>query len=177
VAGEGGAILIMESAATARARGARVYGEITGYAATFDPALGNGQPPALRKAIELALADAGLAPAQVDVVFADAAAIPELDRIEAEAIVGVFGRNGVPITAPKTMTGRLYSGAGPLDLAAALLAMKDGLIPPTINIEPHAGYGLDLIVSQPRAAEIRAAVVLARGHGGFNSAMVVRSVA
>ncbi|GID94067.1 ketosynthase chain-length factor [Amorphoplanes digitatis] len=174
VPGEGGALLVLESAERARARGARVYGEVAGYGATIDPRPGSGREPGLRKAIELALADAGCAPGDVDVVFADAAADPELDRIEAAAIGDVFGRRGVPVTAPKSMTGRLYSGAAPLDLAAALLAMAEGVIPPTINIEPAPGYGLDLVVGAARETELRTALVLARGYGGFNSAVLLR---
>jgi act minimal PKS chain-length factor (CLF/KS beta) len=74
------------------------------------------------------------------------------------------------------MFGRLYSGAAALDLAAALLAIDDGLIPPTVNVSPAPHYDLDLVTSQARAAQLRTALVLARGHGGFNSAMVVRAV-
>ncbi|PKV88378.1 ketosynthase chain-length factor [Streptomyces sp. TLI_146] len=175
VPGEGGAILIMEDAEAARARGARIYGEVAGYGSTIDPKAGSGRPPGLRKAIELALADAGVAPGDVDVVFADAAADAELDRQEAEALNAVFGTRGVAVTAPKTMTGRLYSGAAPLDLAAAFLAIKDGVIPPTVHIDPAAEYDLDLVLGEPRTAEVRTALVLARGYGGFNSAVVVRS--
>ncbi|MGY4927392.1 ketosynthase chain-length factor [Streptomyces sp. 900105755] len=175
VAGEGGAILILEAEETAVRRGARVYGEIAGYGATFDPAPGSGRPPGLRKAIELALADAGADAADVDVVFADAAAVPELDRVEADAIADVFGPHGVPVTAPKTMTGRLYSGAAPLDVATALLAIRDGVVPATVNVSPEAGYDLDLVVGEPRLTEVRTALVLARGYAGFNSAMVVRA--
>lgn len=175
VAGEGGAILILEAEETAVRRGARVYGEIAGYGATFDPAPGSGRPPGLRKAIELALADAGADAADVDVVFADAAAVPELDRVEADAISDVFGPHGVPVTAPKTMTGRLYSGAAPLDVATALLAVRDGVVPATVNVSPEAGYDLDLVVGEPRLTEVRTALVLARGYAGFNSAMVVRA--
>ncbi|MER7181907.1 ketosynthase chain-length factor [Streptomyces hyaluromycini] len=175
VAGEGGAILILEAEETAVRRGARVYGEIAGYGATFDPAPGSGRPPGLRKAIELALADAGADAADVDVVFADAAAVPELDRVEADAISDVFGPHGVPVTAPKTMTGRLYSGAAPLDVATALLAVRDGVVPTTVNVSPEAGYDLDLVVGEPRLTEVRTALVLARGYAGFNSAMVVRA--
>lgn len=175
VPGEGGAILILEDAEAARERGARVYGEIAGYGATFDPRPGSGRGPGLRRAIEIALADAAVESSQVDVVFADAAAVPDLDRIEAEAITAVFGARGVPVTAPKTMTGRLYSGGAPLDLAAALLAMTDGLIPPTVHIQPSPEYELDLVLDEPRAAPVRTALVLARGHGGFNSAVVVRA--
>jgi act minimal PKS chain-length factor (CLF/KS beta) len=82
----------------------------------------------------------------------------------------------VPVTAPKTMTGRLCSGAAPLDLAAVLLSIRDGVIPPTVQVEPAAEYGLDLVRGEPRAAPVRAALVLARGYGGFNSVVVVRAV-
>ena len=175
VPGEGGAILVVEDAEAARRRGARVYGEFAGYGSTFDPRPGGDRPPGLRKAIELALADARSEPDEVDVVFADAAAVPELDRVEAEALVAVFGPHGVPVTAPKTMTGRLYSGAAPLDLAAALLALRDGLVPPTANVLPDPRHRLDLVTGTPRSARLRTALVLARGHGGFNSAAVVRT--
>jgi minimal PKS chain-length factor (CLF/KS beta) len=177
VPGEGGALLILEDLDGARARGAReVYGEIAGFGSTLDPRPGSGRPPGLARAIELALADAGVAAAEVDVVFADAAAVPELDRIEAEAICRVFGPRAVPVTAPKTMTGRLYSGAAPLDVAAAFLAMRDSVIPPSIGVTPDPGYGLDLVVGEERAASVRCALVIARGQGGFNSALVVRAV-
>jgi act minimal PKS chain-length factor (CLF/KS beta) len=175
VPGEGGAILVLEDAGAARGRAARRYGEIAGYGSTFDPKRGSNRPPGLRKAIELALADADVVPDDIDVVFADAAAVPALDRIEADAITAVFGVRGVPVTAPKTMTGRLYSGAAPLDLAMALLSIRDGLIPPTTNVEPAAEYGLDLVTGRPRAAALRTALVLARGYGGFNSALVIRA--
>ena len=175
VPGEGGALLILEDADAARRRGAaRIYGEISGYGSTFDPRPGSGREPALRKAVEIALDDAGLAPGQIDVVFADAAGVPELDRTEADAITAVFGPRAVPVTAPKTMTGRLGSGAAPLDVATALLAMRDGVIPPTANVTPAPGYGLDLVTA-PRHTPVSTALVLARGHGGFNSALVLRS--
>ncbi|MFD5655586.1 ketosynthase chain-length factor [Streptomyces sp. NPDC127039] len=174
VPAEGGALLVLESERSAAERGARVYGEIAGYAATFDPAPGSGRPPGLRKAIELALADAGVDAGDVDVVFADAAAVPELDRAEADALNAVFGPHGVPVTAPKTMTGRLYSGAAPLDVATALLAARDGLVPATTHVEPDTSYDLDL-VTEARPADLRTALVLARGEGGFNSALVVRT--
>ncbi|MBA2811378.1 ketosynthase chain-length factor [Streptomyces sp. KM273126] len=178
VPGEGGAILIVEDARLAAERGAaHRYGEIAGYAATFDPAPGRGRPPTLRVAMERALADAGVAPADVDVVFADASGVPHLDRAEAEAISAVFGPHRVPVTAPKSMTGRLYAGAGALDVVAALLSIRDGVVPPTANVtEPAPDYDIDLVVERPRPAPVSTALVLARGHGGFNSALVVRAV-
>ncbi len=176
VPGEGGALLILEDEETARARGAqKIYGEIAGYGATIDPKPGSGREPGLRRAIEVALADAGAEPGDVDVVFADAAGTPRLDREEADAITAVFGPNGVPVTAPKTMTGRLYSGSAPVDVVSAVLAMREGLIPPTTNVELSPEYTIDLVTGQPRTASLRSALVLARGVGGFNSAVLVRA--
>ena len=157
VPGEGGAILVLETAEAARERGTRVHGTLAGHAATFDPAQGLGRPPALRRAIQLALADAALSPADIDVVFAE-----------------VFGPHGVPVTAPKSMTGRLYAGGAALDTATALLALRDQVIPPTVGVDRPAPDGpVDLVIGQPRAARLRHALVVARGYGGFNSALVV----
>ncbi|SEF85530.1 act minimal PKS chain-length factor (CLF/KS beta) [Thermomonospora echinospora] len=176
VPGEGGAVLVLEDAESAARRDAPVrYGEVAGYGATFDPPPGSGREPGLRRAIEIALADAGTAAAGIDVVFADAAGLAGPDRAEAAALAAVFGPGGVPVTVPKTMTGRLYSGGAPLDVAAALLALRDGLIPPTVNVVPDPALGLDLVTGVPRPAPLKTALVLARGHGGFNSALVVRA--
>jgi act minimal PKS chain-length factor (CLF/KS beta) len=89
----------------------------------------------------------------------------------------VFGPGAVPVTAPKTMTGRLCAGAASLDVVSALLAIRDGVIPPTTNVRPDPRHGLDLVVDRPRPAELSTALIVARGYGGFNSAMVVRAVA
>ncbi|QLE70923.1 ketosynthase chain-length factor [Streptomyces rectiverticillatus] len=176
VPGEGGALLVLEEAAYARRRGApRVYGEIAGHASTLDPGPDSDRAPTLQNAVELALEDAGMTADEIGVVFADAAAVPALDQAEAEAIIKVFGPRGVPVTAPKTMTGRLYSGAAPLDLAAAFLSLRDQVIPPTTGSIPSGKYEIDLVTGAPRPAALRSALVLARGHGGFNSAMVVRA--
>ncbi|MDG5802051.1 ketosynthase chain-length factor [Streptomyces ossamyceticus] len=175
VAGEGGALLVLEDAAAARARGVHGYGTVAGYAATFDPPRGKGAPR-LDAAAELALADAGLAATDVDVVFADAAGRRDADRAEADALAALFGPQGVPVTAPKTMTGRLAAGGASLDLAAALLALRDQVIPPTVNVtEPAADCPVDLVTGESRPAALRTALVLARGRGGFNAAMVVRA--
>ncbi|MET7602499.1 ketosynthase chain-length factor [Streptomyces avermitilis] len=174
VPGEGGALVILENAEHARERGAHVYGEIAGYAATTDPRPGSGRPLGLNRAIRLAIADAGLTPGDIDVVFADAAGVRELDEAEAEAINDVFGERGVPVSVPKTMTGRLYSGAASLDATAALLSIRDGLIPAAVNVTPDPAHRLDLVTGTPRPATVRTALVVARGYGGFNSAMVLR---
>ena len=178
VPAEGGAILILEELDRARERGVReIYGEVAGYGATFDPPPGSDRPPSLRRAITVALDDAGMRPDEIDVVFADASGVPAADRAEAEALRAVFGPRGVPVTAPKTMTGRMYAGAGAVDLVTAALSLRDGVIPPTVNVtDPVPGDELDLVLGAPREARLRAALVLARGYGGYNSAAVVRSV-
>jgi 3-oxoacyl-(acyl-carrier-protein) synthase len=181
VPGEGGAILLVENLETAKERGApKVYGEIVGYAATndayhhtkTDP---NGQQ--LARAMSLALERAGVTADEIDVVFADAGGTPDADAAEAKAIRMVFGDRAskVPVTAPKTMVGRLYAGGASLDAAGALLALRDGVIPPTINVEQQAdGFDLDLVTGGARKADLRTALVNARGFGGFNSALVLR---
>jgi act minimal PKS chain-length factor (CLF/KS beta) len=174
VPGEGGALVVLESAESARARGMPSwYGEIAGYAATFDPPPGSGRAGNLRRAAQAALDDAGIGPEGVDVVFADAAGVSELDAVEADALRLIFGPCGVPVTAPKTMTGRLGAGGGALDVVSALLSFRHGVIPPTVNVSaPVPDYQLDLVLT-PRKAAVHTALVLARGHGGFNAAMVV----
>jgi act minimal PKS chain-length factor (CLF/KS beta) len=176
VPGEGGAMLVLEDRDAARTRGvSRFYGEIAGYAQTFDPPPGSQRPSGLRRAVELALADAGLGPGDIDVVFADAAGVPERDQAEAAVLEAVFGPAGVPVTATKPLTGRLFSGAGPLDIVAAVLAIRDAVIPPTAATTDIAeDCHIDLVLGEPRDAAVDAALVLARGRWGFNSAVVVR---
>ncbi|HVV22888.1 MAG TPA: ketosynthase chain-length factor [Pseudonocardiaceae bacterium] len=178
VPAEGGAVLVLEDPASAYDRGVRSYGEIAGHAATFDPPPGSDRPGTLREAIRLALADADVTPEDVDVVFADSAGLPELDRAEADAIAAVFGPRAVPVTAPKAGYGRSGAGGGPLDVVTALQALRHATIPPTpytADVPPE--YGIDVVTGAARPASIRTALVLARGFGGFNSAVVVRAPA
>ncbi|WP_026316506.1 ketosynthase chain-length factor [Actinokineospora enzanensis] len=174
VPGEGGAILVVEDAASAARRGARAYGEIAGWGAALDPA-GPVTSDGLCRAIRSALADASVDPAEVDAVFADAAGMPELDQAETSALTEVFGARAVPVTAPKTTIGRLYSGGAPLDVVAALLSIRDGLLPPTVGTSRIACADLDLVLDTPRALSAHTVLILARGYGGFNSALVVRA--
>jgi len=174
VPGEGGAMLLVEDQASARARDAPVLGYLDGYAATFDPPRSSGRPANLGRCIEAALADARCPASEIDVVFADAMALPGHDRDEALALAEVFGPGGVPVTAPKTMTGRMYSGGAALDVAAALLCLRDQVIPPTKGItRPHPAHHLDLVRDAARPCAVRRAMVVARGGGGFNAAVVL----
>jgi len=180
--GEGGALLVLEDAAAAAQRGApQVYGEVAGYAATHDAHHHEQPAPDARqyaRAMERAIADAGLSPDDVDLVVADAAGSPQLDRLEAEAIHRVFGDRAarVPITAPHGFVGRLYSGGAALNVATALLAMRDGVVPAVGNLDqPVPDYRLDFVRGEPRDMRVRVAMVNARGFGGFNSSLVLRT--
>lgn len=176
VPAEGGAVLLLEAEPAARRRGADQYAEIAGHGSTFT---GAGRPErttaGLVRAAELALAEAGCHAGEVDVVFADALGVPAADRAEVAALHELLGARAcrVPVTAPKTGTGRAYAGAAALDVAAALLAVAHGVVPPTPNVaEPD--YDLDLVTGAARPVAVRTALVWARGLSGSNSALVIR---
>lgn len=108
-------------------------------------------------------------------VFADAIGTPEADAAEAAAIADALGAYGskVPVTAPKSGTGRAYCAAPALDTAAAVLALEHGIVPPTPNVYDVC-HDLDVVTGSARTAELRTALVLSRGRMGSNSALVVR---
>lgn len=172
VPGEGGAVLVLESRTGAVERGApQVYGTVAGHGAAFEPPGSDSPGDGLVRAARSALRDAGLSAGDVDVVFADAAGSVPLDLAETAALVELFGPGGVPVSAPKALVGRLLSGGAALDAVAALLCLRDGVVPalPEVaadTVDPR----VDLVVGEPRALESRTALVLARGHGGFASA-------
>ncbi|GAA3367301.1 ketosynthase chain-length factor [Streptomyces sannanensis] len=176
VPAEGGAMLVVEEETAARRRDAKIRARLAGHAATFTGASQWEQSrEGLAHAIRGALRDARCAPEEIDVVFADALGVPEADRAEALAIADALGKHGlrVPVTAPKTGTGRAYCGAPVLDTAAAVLAMENGLVPPTPNVFDVC-HDLDLVTGSARPAELRTALVLSRGLMGSNAALVLR---
>ncbi|MFJ6348215.1 ketosynthase chain-length factor [Streptomyces sp. NPDC054835] len=176
VPAEGGAMLVVEDETRARDRGAAVRAVVAGHGATFTGASRwEESREGLARAVRDALAEAACAPEEIDVVFADALGVPEADRAEALAIADVLGAHAtrVPVTAPKTGIGRAYCGAPVLDIAAAVFAMEQGLVPPTPNVF-DISHDLDLVMSRARPAELRTALVLSRGLMGSNAALVVR---
>ncbi|ACU70013.1 Beta-ketoacyl synthase [Catenulispora acidiphila DSM 44928] len=173
---EGGAFFVLEDEATARARGARIRAVLAGHGATFTGASRWAESrDGLAHAMRGALAEANCAPEEVDVVFADALAVPDADRAEALALADVLGKHAarVPVTAPKAGIGRAYCGGSALDTASAALCLEQGLIPPTPNVSGCA-YDLDLVTGFARAAAPRTALVLSRGLMGSNSAVLLR---
>ncbi|MFJ9607596.1 beta-ketoacyl synthase N-terminal-like domain-containing protein [Kitasatospora sp. NPDC101176] len=173
---EGGAMLLLEDEQAARRRGATVRAHLAGHGATFSGASRwEASREGLAAAIRIALDEARIAPEEIDVVFADALGVPAADRAEALALADALGPSAenVPVTAPKSGIGRAYCGAPMLDVAAAVLAMEDGVLPPTPNVT-EVCHELALVTGRARPAELRTALVLSRGLMGSNSALVLR---
>ncbi|MYS80879.1 beta-ketoacyl synthase N-terminal-like domain-containing protein [Embleya scabrispora] len=176
VPAEGGAMFVLEETEAAHRRGARIRAEVAGHGATFTGTSGWGPSrDGLARAIGDALADAGCAPQDIDVVFADALGVREADHAEVLALSDALGAHAaqVPVTAPKAGIGRAYCGAPVLDCAAAILAMEHGVVPPTPGVFDVC-HDLDLVTGRARAAELRTALVLSRGLMGHNAALVLR---
>ncbi|MBH5129538.1 MULTISPECIES: beta-ketoacyl synthase N-terminal-like domain-containing protein [unclassified Streptomyces] len=178
VPGEGGAVLVVEPGAGAAERGApHRYGLIAGHGAAFDPdpaGSGGSSRSGLLRAARAALRDAGLTPDDIGVVFADGVGSGPLDRAEAAVLTGLFGSRRVPVSAPKALVGRMLSGGSALDVVAALLTLRDGLIPAVPGVRREdVDPRVELVVGEPRAERVESALVLARGHGGFASALVL----
>ncbi|WP_406398921.1 ketosynthase chain-length factor [Streptomyces sp. NBC_00879] len=176
VPAEGGAMLVVEEETAALRRGAKPRAVVAGHGATFTgPSRWEQSREGLAQAIRGALAEARCAPEEIDVVFADALGVPEADRAEALAIADALGAHGrrVPVTAPKTGIGRAYCGGPVLDVAAAVLAMEHGVVPPTPNVFDVC-HDLSLVTGRARPAQLRTALVLSRGLMGSNAALVLR---
>lgn len=177
VPAEGGAMVVLEDEERARRRGAHPRAVAAGHAATFT---GAGRLEASREglaaAIRGALAEAECRAEDVDVVFADALGVPAGDRAEVQALHDSLGRHAarVPVTAPKAGFGRAYSGSSALDVAVAALSLEHRVVPPTPGV-CETCHDIDLVAGRARPADLRTALVLARGQGGFNSALVLRS--
>ncbi len=178
VIAEGAGIMVLEPAERAARRGAKVAAYLTGYGSTCDgsdriqPAADTRQ---LVRAIEGALADAGCGPQEIDYISLDGLAVQAWDRTEAEAIKRVFGARArtLPVSCPKSMFGNLLGASGAVDTIITILAMEHGLIPPTINLEAPDPSGLAYVRGEAQSASIDKALVLSRGRGGINSALVI----
>jgi 3-oxoacyl-[acyl-carrier-protein] synthase II len=177
---EGSAALVLEDLERARARGAHVYGEITGAASNADahhitmPAPGGTGAAAC---MELALADAGLAPGQIGHINAHGTSTPLNDAAEAEAIAKLFGPPGPPLTSIKGVTGHAMGAAGAIEAVSVALTIERGLIPPTAGYEqPDPDIQLDIVAGAPRRWEPAPVLSNSFGFGGHNGCLVVAPV-
>jgi len=181
VLSEGAAVVVLEEREHARARGARIYGELVGYGATADAYHITAPSPdgeGNARAMRMALAEAGLRPDQIDYINAHGTSTQPNDREETAAIKQVFGDHAYKllVSSTKSMTGHLLGAAGALEAIACLLAIRDGCIPPTINYQtPDPGLDLDYVPNTARAKSITTALSNSMGFGGHNASLIVRA--
>jgi 3-oxoacyl-[acyl-carrier-protein] synthase II len=178
VMGEGAGIIVVEELEHAKARGAKIYCELTGYGLSADayhmtapPETGEGAA----RAMQIALEHARTRPEQVDYVNAHATSTGLGDIAETRALKNVFGESAkkVSISATKSMTGHLLGGAGAVEMAACALAIRDSVIPPTINLEnPDPECDLDYTANVAKQKKVRVAVNNSFGFGGHNATLV-----
>ena len=176
---EGAGCLILEPPARAQKRQANVLGYVSGFGTTTDgvdrihPADDGVQ---LARAIRLALNDAGCGPEDIDYICADGDATVLGDRTETLAIKQVFGARAykIPVTAPKSVFGNMLGASGAVDVIITLMAMEHNVVPPTINYKiPDPDCDLDYCPNESQEKEINKALVISRGRGGINAALVL----
>ena len=178
VVSEGAGIVVVEELEHAKARGAKIYCELTGYGLSADAYHMTAPPPdgqGAARAMQLALEHARLSPDQVDYINAHATSTDIGDICETRAIKKVFGDDAykVAISSTKSMTGHLLGGAGGIEMAACALAIRDSVIPPTINLEnPGKECDLDYTPNVAREKKVRVAINNSFGFGGHNATLV-----
>src|SRR6266852_761451 len=179
VMSEGAGVVVVEELEHAKDRGAKIYCEITGYGVSADAYHMTAPPPdgeGAARAMKLALEHAHLSPGQVDYINAHATSTDIGDLCETRAIKEIFGEHArkVSISATKSMTGHLLGGAGGIEMAACALAIRDSIIPPTINFEnPGEECDLDYTPNVAREKKVRVALNNSFGFGGHNATLIV----
>jgi 3-oxoacyl-[acyl-carrier-protein] synthase II len=180
VMAEGAGIVILERLSHAVKRGAKIYAEVAGFGMTGDAyhltaMCEDGDGPA--RSMLMALETAGLTPSEVDYINAHATSTPQGDPAEVRAIKRAFGEYAykVPVSSTKSMHGHTLGAAGAIELIVCLLAMRDQILPPTINLEqPDPECDLDFVPNKARPARIEVAMSNSFGFGGHNATLVVR---
>jgi 3-oxoacyl-[acyl-carrier-protein] synthase II len=178
VVSEGAGIVVVEELEHAKARGAKIYCEVTGYGVSADAYHMTAPPPdgeGAARAMQMALDHARLSPDQIDYINAHATSTDIGDICETRAIKQVFGdhAHNVAISSTKSMTGHLLGGAGGIEMAACALAIRDSVIPPTINLEnPGEECDLDYTPNVAREKRVRVALNNSFGFGGHNATLV-----
>ena len=183
ILGEGAAIVVLEEYERAKKRGAPIYGEILGYGTTADAFRITDTHPEGRGAItcmKMALRDAGKNPDEIDYINAHGTSTQVNDRVETIAIKEALGQEAAyktPVSSTKSMTGHLIAAAGATELIICLMAMRDNVVPPTINYEtPDPQCDLDYVPNTAREEKVRTILNNSFGFGGQNIALVAGAV-
>ncbi len=180
VMGEGAGIVVLEDLEHALARGAKIYAEIVGYGATGDAYHITAPAPEGEggaRAMKMALDDAGLAPEEVGYINAHGTSTEYNDKFETMAIKTVFGEHAykLAVSSTKSMTGHLLGAAGGIEAIFTILALKEGILPPTINLDtPDPDCDLDYVPNAARKQEVNAAISNSLGFGGHNATIAFR---
>ena len=180
VMGEGAAVLLLEELEHAKARGAKIYAEITGYGATCDAYHMTAPRPdgsGGAKAMALALADGGIRPEEMGYINAHGTSTPLNDAGETAAIKAVFGDHAyqLAVSSTKSMTGHMLGAAGAVEAMFCALALRDGFLPATIHYQvPDPACDLDYVPNQGRGAEVRYALSNSLGFGGHNGSLLFK---
>lgn len=181
VLGEGAAIMVLEPLEKAEARGAKIYAEVVGYGFSCDAhhiTSPSDDGEGAISSMTLAIDNAGLKPEDVNYVNAHGTSTSANDRTETRAIKAVFGahaHNGLLVSSTKSMTGHLLGAAGAIEAAFATLALQEGIVPPTINLDnPDEECDLDYVAHEARQAPISVAISNSFGFGGTNATLVLR---
>lgn len=179
VLSEGACTLVLENLESALRRGARIYGEVAGYGNTVDafhqtkPDV-NGEGHALRSALD----EAGIGADEIDYINAHGTSTPIGDRVEAEALLAVFGEKAshIPVSAIKSMTGHMLAASGAFEAACTAMSLQEGIVPPTINIkEKDSRCGINLI-TEKTDLPVKTALSSSFGFGGVNAVLVLRKL-
>ncbi|MDD5281598.1 MAG: beta-ketoacyl-[acyl-carrier-protein] synthase family protein [Candidatus Omnitrophica bacterium] len=178
VIGEGSGIVVLENIQRARSRGANILGFISGYGTTCDgvdrinPASDGKE---LARAINMALNDAKAKPEDIGYISLDGLAVDLWDNSEIKALRLVFADalKNIPVSCPKSMFGNLLGASGALDMIIALLSMEHSLIPPTLNLDTPVLRDINYVAKQAREYKVNKSLIVSRGRGGINSALVV----
>jgi 3-oxoacyl-[acyl-carrier-protein] synthase II len=181
VMGEGAAVLVLEELEHARARGAKIYAEVAGYGVSSDALhITEPDPSGLNpaRAMTMAFADAGIEPSEVNYINAHGTSTPLGDASETKAIKIALGEETAyqtPVSSTKGATGHCLGGAGAVEATFSVLAIRDGIVPPTINQEnADPECDLDYIPNEARKADVRVAVSNSFGFGGHNASIVLQ---
>jgi len=182
VMAEGAGILILEELEHARRRNAKIYAEMAGYGASADAYHITAPDPegtGMALAMESALQDAVLKPEEIDYINAHGTSTRWNDLVETKAIKKVFGVKAkeIPVSSTKSMTGHMLGASGAVELAFCCLALRDNIVPPTINYEtPDPDCDLDYVPNQSRSLPLRSALSNSFGFGGHNAVLVVKKM-